>query len=379
MAKNDELGMGMFEDFDSPIELNLDDAPAELKELLEKDESDDNADDSNTDDNVTNDSDENLNEDDNNPEGVVEKDEEEGDNQDDSPNLYSSFATVLQEQGLLPSLDPTKTEIKDIESLVNVFKSEFDNQAKEYLVNKLGQEGYEALEKGVTLAEYQTHVSNTQTLESITEDSLKENSELCKNIILQDYINQGIDQNRAERILKKTIDLGDEAILEDAVESLKSLKAFEQQELIKIQKARAEQRDRELAEQEAIDNDLKNAIYTSKEIIDGIKLDKAIQDKVYKSITSIVGQSPQGIMENKLMRDRRENPIEFDTKLYYLYELTNGFKDFSKIVNKSESKAVSRLEQSLRQTNFKEQGGNPAYLDDPESYGGSQFGSELVL
>ena len=150
-------------------------------------------------------------------------------------------------------------------------------------------------------------------------------------------------------------------------------------QLQKLQDERQTEHQKEVEKQEKIDNDLKNTIYKSKEIIEGLKIDKAVQDKVYQSITKVVGQSPSGIMENKLMRDRRQDPINFDTKLYYLYELTNGFKDFSKLISKSESKAVSKLEQTLRQTNFKGQGNTPTFLGDPNSYGGSEFGSELVL
>lgn len=383
--EDEELGMGMFQNLDIPgLELNLDDAPENIKKLLGNDynEDSDNEDLNNDQDGDENSDEENLNEGgEDQPEGVVEEeDADEGDNQDDnSPNIYSSFADVLQEQGLLPSLDLKKTSITDAESLVFAIKTESDNIAKEYLINKLGEEGYQSLEKGVTLAEYQNHVNTTKTLDSITEDILVTDLELSKNIILQDYISQGLPEVRALKLLKKTLDIGDEAVIEEAKESLVSLKQIQSKQLEKLQEERQSQLAEELKEQEKIDNDLKNAIYSSKEIIQGIKLDKAIQDKLYNSITKVVSKSPTGVMENKLMKERRENPIDFDKKLYYLYELTNGFKDFSKLISKSESKAVSKLEQTLRQTNFKGQGGTPAFMDDPNSYGGSEFGSELVL
>lgn len=389
MDDNEELGMGMFQDMEIPgEELNLDDAPEEIKKLLGEDnleipESGDGEEGS-----KEGDGDElnplenkNLNEgDESNSEEVVEEEgQEEGDSQDDSPNIYSSFANVLVEQGLLPSLDLKETKVEDAEALVNAIKTESETAAKEYIINKIGQDGYEALEKGVTLEEYQSHNKTVDSLDKITDDSLVSDLELSKNIILQDYINQGIPENRALKILKKTIDLGEEAIIEDAKESLVSLKEMQGKYLQKLQVEREKEQAKELAAQEQIDNDLKNAIYNSKEIIKDIKIDKVTQDKVYQSITKVVGQSPSGVMENQLMRDRRENPVDFDTKLYYLYELTNGFKDFSKLISKSESKAVNKLEQTLRQTNFKSQGGTPAFMEDANSYGGSEFGSELVL
>lgn len=380
--EENELGMGMFENLDFPgVELNLDDAPDDLKALLAEQDSEEDENENITDDNSS--EEENLDEGgENQTEEVVEEEAtEEGDDQqgDDSPNIYSSFTEVLQEQGLLPSLNLKETKILDAEGLVNAIKAESENATKEYIISKLGADGYEALEKGITLAEYQNHVNSTQTLENITEENITSDLELSKNIILQDYINQGFTEERALRILKKTIDLGEDSIIEDAKESLASLKEMQAKQLLKLETQREQEKIEADAKQEKIDNDLKNAIYSSKEIIQGLKISKELQDKVYDSITKVVSQTPSGIMENKLMKDRRTDPVNFDTKLYYLYELTNGFKDFSKLISKSESKAVNKLEQTLRQTNFKGQGGIPAFMDDPNSYGGSEFGSELVL
>ena len=77
------------------------------------------------------------------------------------------------------------------------------------------------------------------------------------------------------------------------------------------------------------------------------------------------------------MKDRNTNPIEFDTRMYYLYELTNGFRDLSNISKQVESKAIKKMEQAMRQTRF-EDNGLPNYMVDPNSYD-SPFGSELVL
>ena len=48
------------------------------------------------------------------------------------------------------------------------------------------------------------------------------------------------------------------------------------------------------------------------------------------------------------MKDRRTNPIEFDTKLYYLYELTKGFSDFSLLENKTKTKVSNDFERALK-------------------------------
>lgn len=313
-------------------------------------------------------------------EDVVKKDAqgEEGDDDQngDSPNVFSSFANVLNEQGLLPSLD-SNAKIETIEDLTEVFKTELNNQAKDYIVEKIGEDGFEALEKGITLAEYQQYQNGVDTLNSIDPDALAENIELSKRIILQDYIAQGLSEDKAYRFLEKTIELGDEAIIEDAKASLDSLKQIQEVKLEQAKEARNAELIAEQKKQEKIDNDLKNSIYNAKEIIQDLPMTKAMKEKVYKSITNIVSKSPDGVPENRLMKHRRENPIEFDKKLYYLYELTNQFTDFSALVSKSKSKAANDFEKVLRANKSQINNDQPGFVSDPESYGG--IGDELII
>jgi hypothetical protein len=375
-GNENNLGMSLF-DNTNDLEINMNFSSEGLDEF-DEDLNPINNDNDNLDDTGL-DEQNNLGEDEN-PEEVGEDEDqvEEGEDSDEnSPNIYSSFASVLSEQGLLPSLDLQKDKpITTVDELTSSIKTEIEAQAKNYLLEKIGQEGYDALEKGVSLAEYQQYQDNIDTLENITDDTLSQDIELSKKIIYQDYLNQGIDEARAMRLLKKSIDAGEDSIIEDARESLASLKVGEAKRLQQLVVEREAQAKATAQAQEKIDNDLKNAIYSKTEFFKGIKVNKTIQDTVYNSITKIVGQSPTGVMENKLMRDRRENPIDFDSKLYYLYEITNGFSDLSKITSKSETKAISKLERDLRKTKF-EDSGTPSYLSDPNSYGG--IGSEIVF
>lgn len=372
----DTLDMSFFDE-NSDIELNFGDS------FIPDEENDSEQEEDNQDENIENntgedqeDSEEVASDEDQQEEGGEEFDEEESDDVSPDNNLYSSFASVLSEQGLLPSLDLQKKKIESIDDLTESLKEEIDNQSKQYIISKLGEDGYNALEKGISLSEYQSHQDSIQTLDSITDDVIENDLELAKKIIQQDYISQGMDEKRVMRILKKSIDLGDETVIEDAKESLESLKVIEARRLEQLAEQRQQQQLQQKQYQEKIDNDLKNAIYNKDEIINGMKLNKTVKDRVYNAITKIVATNENGIAENKLMRDRRENPIEFDTKLYYLYEITNGFKDFSKIVSKSESKATATLEEHLRKNKFTGSE-RPAYMEDPESYGG--LGTELVL
>ena len=112
---------------------------------------------------------------------------------------------------------------------------------------------------------------------------------------------------------------------------------------------------------------MKKTIYESKDLISGLKPNKSLQDKVYKSINDIVGKSPDGTFENKFMKERRENPLEFEIRMYHFYELTNGFKDLSKISTNAKSSAVKDLEQIARKTKLKDNG-TPLWQQDANTY-----------
>lgn len=294
--------------------------------------------------------------------------EEDDSGDESSPNLYSSISDVLIEQGLLPSLESSK-DIKDINDFTGALKNEIEIQAdlkaNQYLEN-FDLESFAASKKALI------------DLENLDEDYLKNNIETAKNIILQDYINQGLPEDRARKMLRKVIDSGEDFILEEALESKESLKAFEVKKQAELKIQHEENLKAQKAEQEKIDTEIKKLIFESKEIIKGIPNTKAIGDKVFKVMTEVVAKNPQtGELENKFMNDRSKDPIQFDTRMYYLYELTNGFTDLSKIKTTVVSKATKNLENAIRKTKF-EDNGTPGYLQDPDSYS-SGYGSELVL
>lgn len=302
--------------------------------------------------------------------GEEDDDSEEDDSGDESsPNLYSSLANVLFEQGIIPSLE-SSDKVLTPDDLVSVIKQEVDIQAQYRLDEYLNNLDVDAIAQSRR---------NIMDLESIDEDYLRDNLEVAKDIIYRDALNQGLSEERARKILKKTIDLGEDTIIEDALESRESLKEFErrQEENEKARYQEAVQNARK--EQELIDKTIKSYIFESPEIVKGIPNTRAMQEAVYKSMTEIVGKNPNtGELENKLMKERSLDPIKFDAKMYYFYELTNGFTDLGKFQATVTSKATKNLEKALRKTSFEGDGKTPDFMTDPNSYNGS-FGSELVL
>ena len=344
--EEDELKMGLF---DQEFNLNIDEIPN-----YEDDESTENVD-----------KDINGTEDDKSSEevGAEEDAQNEGgdddDDSDSSSNLYSSLASVVHEQGLLPSFDITTEKIESIDDLVTVFKREQDIQAKAILDDYIAN---------LDVSKIAQSKQELQSLASITEDVLKDDLDLAKKLIYEDYINQGLGEKRASNLLKRIIDLGEDAILEDAAESLTSLKEFQSRQIQLEKENSIKQIEADKLAQAKLEEDIKKVVYDNKEPLKGFKATKPIQDKVYKAITEIVGKAPDGTFENKFMKERRENPIEFEARMYYMYELTNGFKDYSKIATAGKSNAVKDLEKIARTTKIQDNG-SPSWSQDPNSYG----------
>lgn len=358
MEDDNELGMGLFE---GNQELNFNFAIPE-DDNTDEEENTDNIDVEDTtlenNNHVEDDSSEEVDEED------VEDEGSEG--SESSSNLYSSLAAFVHEQGLLPSLDIDLKDIKSADDFANVFNKELDIQAELRLNNYL--ENLDLNKIGVAKQEI-------KDLNTLNVDILKNDIDLAKRIIYDDYLNQGLDEKKANRMLNRLIDLGEDAILEDAEESLESLKEFKAREIERETQSYKERLEADKIQQVKLDEQMKKTIYESKDLISGLKPNKALQDKVYKSINDIVGKSPDGIFENKFMKERRENPLEFEIRMYHFYELTNGFKDLSKISTTAKSSAVKDLEKIARQTKLKDNG-VPLWQQDANTY--SNFSGHVL-
>lgn len=354
----DELDMGLFDSSNMKLNFNIDadDTPDET--IIDEDV--ESSDDEQIIDAVEEDIPEDVDSDD------VDEDSDSDDDDKSSSNLYSSLTKVIHEQGLLPSFD-INTKIENVDDFVSAMKAEQEAQVKLQLDDYISNLDVSQLAQSKQVIE---------DLGSLNQDVLSQNIDLAKQLISDDYANQGLDEKKIARHLKRLTDLGDDAILEDAMESLDSLKEYEGRRMESQKEAYAETLKADKARQAQMDIDLKKNIYERADLIKGLKQTKALQDKVYKSINDIVGKSPEGEFENKFMRERRMNPVEFETKMYFLYEMTDGFTNYSKLTAGAKSSAVNELEQIARKTTIKDNG-TPTWMQDSQSYSG--FGSGQIL
>jgi hypothetical protein len=279
----------------------------------------------------------------------------------DSDDVFKPLAEFLKEQGFFSTLDK---EIKTADDLADAFRAEVKKNEFTNL-NDAQKDYLKALESGLPEEVFQQHVQNSSLLNNITDDVLESDTEICKQLIIQEAILKGNSKERAERIYQRSYDVG------DSVLDAKDAKAF-------LLQKDAEQYQEQLAEAEKIKleqqknaekqlKDLEKSVKEQNQLFEGFKVNDGLKEKVYDTMTKVVDYSPDGVPLNKLMKHRLDNPIDFETKLYFLYELTNGFKDINKFNVKSTTTAAKKLREAIEGNTFIKLGGDTNY-GDPNEY-----------
>jgi len=279
-----------------------------------------------------------------------EDDSDSDDGDDSSQKLYSSLASALAEEGIISS---PEDPIKGPEDLFNTIKKEIQRNEFSDLTDTQ-KEYLEAVRNGVSVEEFKTVKSFEQQLDNITDEQLAEDVELRKSIITQNYMNQGLSEEKANKLAQQAVDLNTD--VEEAKEGLESVKQFTKeayQKRIDAQKA---------AKQKIIDDqikqakELKKAVFDTKEIIPGMPINEKVKNDIHDQMTKVIGKSKDGKPLNAFMKAREEDPINFTIKMHYLFHLTNGFKNFDKVVTKSKSDAVKQLDNLIKGNTFVKSG-----------------------
>lgn len=304
-----------------------------------------------------------------------DSDEESADDTSSNVNLFNSLAALLAEKGLLSSVN-SDSSIETEDDFISLFKNEI--KTSEYSDLTDSQKQYlEQLREGIPHQKIEKDLYDSSRLESITEDVINEDADLRQRIIFQDLINKGFTEERARKNLQRSIELEQDA--EDAMEALESIKSYEanrvEKENLSIKEQNALRSDQESKRLES----LKKRIKSTDEVIKNFKITDAVKEKVEKNMFDVVGTDPEtNRQENSLLKYRRENPEDFEHKLYYLFTITNGFQNFDSLVKNTKSQALKDLEKAVRSNTAIKDPGSPAYLQDPDSYSIDISGHEVV-
>lgn len=288
----------------------------------------------------------------------------------DSSSDYRVFAKALYESGVIQDFDEDKfselaEDSGEDEALISLITETINKEVDSRLTTKEDRfkEVMTKIEGGVPADVVATQLSDMERLNGITDDQLSEDEELAKRVIAIELRYHGYSPERINRRIQALDDTG--IIGEESIESLKSIKALRQKEIAEEDKRyQAEQaKDKDLKKQRF--DSIKNSIYSTDELIPGIKLNKLTKDKMLATLTKPVA-SDEGKEKNAIMHHRDKNPIAFDQMVAYLYNIGafnldskgNPNPKWDKILKTSKSNAVSELSNRFSKPSRKS-GGSP--------------------
>lgn len=269
------------------------------------------------------------------------------DNAEDSPNLYSSIAKALKEDGVFPDLDIT--DIKDAASLKKMFETQVDNR-----LNNQTKRVLEVLNYGVEPTEIQKYENTLGYLCNIKQENLiaenKQGEELRKQLICMDLINRGYSQEKAKKEVEKSLNAGTD--IEDAKDALEANIQYYQKAYDDL-KNKAKEEDEKYQNKKKQDLDeLKKSIDDKENAFNSLSLDASTKAKIYENLTKPVFKTEEGEYITAIQKYERENKKDFLRYVGAFYTLTDGFTDFSKLFKPVAQKAVkngfSQLEDVLK-------------------------------
>lgn len=265
-------------------------------------------------------------------------------------NIYKPLASLLKEEGILPTLDLEKFEGKP-EELIAGIQAEIKDGVegyKESIPEKI-KKLIEDYEDGVPLDELIGIQSEQMRFDAIDENEIKEDKELQKNLVAY-HLTQTTKWSEAK--IKKEVDrLADVDELEseafDAHKELKKL-AVEAEKELRAQAKIAEAK--KIKEAKETSEKIEKTVGALTEIIPGIKITEKEKQALLKSITKPVAYSADGKQISKAMQEKEKDPIKFELMLNYFID--KGFFDgkFDIVLTKAKSESLKQLEEQARTT-----------------------------
>ena len=289
-------------------------------------------------------------------------------------NFYSSIANAMAEDGIFPNLDEeTISKVTDAESLHEAIEAEvqarFDDGQKRVL---------KALQNGVRPDDIRNYETTLNNLASIKDEHLREESEkgeqLRYNLIFQDYLNQGMKPEKAEKFAKQSIDAGTD--IEDAKEALQSNKEFFQKKYNSLLEDAQKKADEDKAERQKQADKLKDSIMKDKALMGDMEINQDVRKKIFENVFKPVYKDPEtGEYLTAIQKYETEHRSDFLKYVSLFFTMTNGFKDFDSLtkgkVKKEVRKGLSELEKTLNGTKRNSDGSLKmvtSVTDDPESF-----------
>jgi len=275
---------------------------------------------------------------------------------EDSP-LYLHAAT-LHDEGILPTLDLKELKGKPFSEAMKLFlsaqKEYIDKGRSEYLdsLTDRQREFLEMIELGIPQEQVEHQFTIEDAYSKVTDQVLSDDSELQKNIIMQDLKLKGLSDTKIQVFVKAAED--NDSLFEEAKEARDNINTYiAEQKQSKIEEAKTAQAEADKTEAE-LQKQIKSTIEKTDEILPGIKLTPNEKTKLNDLMTKPVEEkvingrkTPINLINKKRMEDR----VLFDLKLNYFIQmgLFDPNADLSKLVKKVTSTAAEKLSQKLKE------------------------------
>ena len=275
--------------------------------------------------------------------------EEQSEDKPINKSAISVFATALVEEGIFTGV--TEEDLKDVtdtEKLINLVEKEISSR-----LDEKQRRIDEALAANVAPDEIRQFENVIDFLDKIEETSITDEGEegiqLRENLIMQDFLNRGFSKERAMRETKKSFDTGSD--IEDAKEALTSNKTFYKEKYTVTVKEKSDKITADKNAEITKHKNIETKILKDKELLPGIEINEDTRKKIADNLYKPIYTNTKGQKLSAIQKFQEENSEEFMTKLATIYTLTNGFKDFNKIiapiVNKQTKKAITELENTI--------------------------------
>ncbi len=309
----------------------------------------------------------------------IEKEDTDSKQSGTSP-IYSSIAKALKEEGVFPDLeDDTLKGLNSPEDFVNMFQDQVDKR-----LNYQQQRVIKALNANVQPDAIKNYEGIINYLNNLSEGDIREESEtgeqIRKNLIYQDFLNRGFDNEKAQKFTMRSVENGTD--VDDALEALESNKKFYNKTYNGLIQQGIDNRKKFEEERKAQAEQLKKAIMEDKNFFGELEVDKKTRNQIYHNIAVPSYKDPEtGVELTAIQKYQKDNPNDFLKNLSLVYTLTDGFKRMDKFVKqkvkKEVSKGMKQLEESLFNTS--RNGGDLTFASGVSDDGSESIWQNYVL
>lgn len=282
--------------------------------------------------------------------------------QGDESNVYGALAEALKEEAFFKDTDVS--EVSDMDSLASAFKEEIKKNEFSDL-NDSQKRVLEGFRNGIPQDEIMNTETTFEKLNSITDENLESNDSLVKDLIIRDLTSKGISEGRADQMYNLLVDTGEAKA--EAKQSLDNMKEAHKADYDSRVAEFKQVKEDSLNKANKLYEDISNSINDTENFLGGYKVTDRLKENVINTMSTAVGYDDQGNPYNALMKSKTDDPVNFESSMYYLFTITDGFKNLEAFTKKAESKAAKSLESKLRQTGLGTVG-KPGFQSQPKGF-----------